>query len=118
MGATGSASISANNLTLTVSSTPPLQFGLFFYGSGQQSTPYGEGVVCAAGELFRLNPPAVTDGLGNLNRIMNFPDPPTGWGPGEITPGSTWNFQFWFRDPSGGPAGFNFSDGLEVTFCP
>ena len=62
-------------------------------------------------------PPAVTDGFGNLNRVINFPDPPTGWGPGEITPGSTWNFQFWFRDPSGGPAGFNFSDGLEVTFC-
>jgi len=26
-------------------------------------------------------------------------------------------FQFWFRDPLGGPAGFNFSDGLEVEFC-
>ena len=39
-------------------------------------------------------------------------------GPFVVTPFSTWNFQFWHRDPLGGPAGFNFSDGLEVMFCP
>jgi hypothetical protein len=39
-------------------------------------------------------------------------------GPGHIHPFATWNFQFWYRDPLGGPAGFNFSDGLEVTLCP
>lgn len=31
---------------------------------------------------------------------------------------STWNLQFWYRDPLGGFTGFNFSDGIEVTFCP
>jgi hypothetical protein len=36
---------------------------------------------------------------------------------GQITAGSTWNFQFWFRDPVAGGASFNLSDGLEVTFC-
>ncbi|MDP6763678.1 MAG: VCBS repeat-containing protein [Planctomycetota bacterium] len=115
---TGSLFIDDNFFSLTVADAAPQQFGLFFYGSDQQSAPYGDGVVCAAGSLYRLNPPAITDGLGDLDRIIHFPDPPTGWGPGEITPGSTWNFQFWYRDPQGGPAGFNFSDGLEVTFCP
>jgi hypothetical protein len=36
----------------------------------------------------------------------------------QITAGSTWNFQFWFRDPVAGGASFNLSDGLGVTFCP
>ena len=39
-------------------------------------------------------------------------------GPGQISAGSTWNFQFWYRDPAGGGAGFNLSDGLQLTFCP
>jgi hypothetical protein len=42
-------------------------------------------------------------------------------GLGMITPGSTWFFQFWFRDPTstgGGPTGVNLSTALEVTFCP
>ena len=29
----------------------------------------------------------------------------------------TWNFQFWYRDKPFGAAGYNFSDGLTVTFC-
>ena len=36
---------------------------------------------------------------------------------GSLQAGDTRYFQFWFRDPLGGPAGFNFSDGLEVGFC-
>jgi hypothetical protein len=38
---------------------------------------------------------------------------------GALVPGSTWNFQFWYRD-SKGPlqSGFNLSDALTATFCP
>ena len=31
-----------------------------------------------------------------------------------IAGGSTWNFQYWFRDPPE----FDLSDGYEVTFQP
>ncbi len=37
---------------------------------------------------------------------------------GQILDGSTWNFQFWYRDPNGGGAFYNFTDGLSATFCP
>ena len=39
-------------------------------------------------------------------------------GGGQIQAGATWNFQAWYRDPAGGPSGFNLSDGLGITFCP
>ena len=35
----------------------------------------------------------------------------------DITADSTWNFQYWYRDPSAGQPAFNLSDGLEVLFC-
>ena len=35
-----------------------------------------------------------------------------------VLPGSTWNFQAWFRDPSAGNSGFNLSDGLSLSFLP
>lgn len=27
-------------------------------------------------------------------------------------------FQYWYRNPTAGGAGFNLSDGIRVTFCP
>jgi hypothetical protein len=36
----------------------------------------------------------------------------------QIAPGSTWFFQFWYRDSDAGPAAFNLSNGLSATFCP
>jgi hypothetical protein len=36
---------------------------------------------------------------------------------GQLTAGSTWNFQYWFRDPNTG-ANFNLSNGHSITFCP
>ena len=35
-----------------------------------------------------------------------------------IAPGSTWNFQFVYRDPLGAAATFNTSDAMQITFCP
>ncbi len=49
---------------------------------------------------------------------LNFTAPPAGSGLGAITPGSTWYFQFWYRDPLGGGPAFNLSDGMMATFCP
>ncbi|MAF66841.1 MAG: hypothetical protein CMJ84_14445, partial [Planctomycetes bacterium] len=118
MGWTGSTYITDNSFTLEVTGAPPIQFGLFFYARGQGFTIFGDGALCVQPPIYRLNPVLATDGSGYAYHDISFPDPPTGAGPGQIQPFATWNFQFWYRDPQGGPAGFNFSDGLEVTFCP
>ena len=32
--------------------------------------------------------------------------------------GTATNYQFWYRDVANNGAGFNLSDGLQVSFCP
>jgi len=67
---------------------------------------------------FRLYPFVFSDGAGDLERLVDFGLPPAGAGAGTILPGSTWNFQWWYRDFVAGAPWFNLSDGLAVTFCP
>jgi hypothetical protein len=53
------------------------------------------------------------------SRFVDFTIPPAGSGPGQITPGATWNFQYWYRDPLGpGGSGVNLSNALAATFAP
>ncbi|MFT5051246.1 MAG: hypothetical protein ACI8QZ_002657 [Chlamydiales bacterium] len=60
----------------------------------------------------------MVDSTGNVSRQLDFTAPPVVAGPGQILPGASWNFQFWFRDQTAGGTGFNLTDGLAVTFCP
>ena len=120
IGWSGSAELGQNDFHLTVSDALPGGLGLFFYGSTQVQLPLAEGTLCVGGGsqgIQRLQPPLQTDPTGSATRQVDFSAPPAGSGPGAITAGSTWNFQFWYRDPQGGPGGSNLSDGLSVTFC-
>lgn len=115
MGASGSASLLANDLVLEASGAVPNQFGLFFYGPLATELPVGDGYLCIGGDTWRL-PVVSTDGSGFTSFPLDLtqaPDPSA-----TITIGSRWHFQFWFRDPTSPGAGFNFSDGLAVDFCP
>ncbi len=71
--------------------------------------------VGAWSATFRL-PVVVVDGAG----LAQWPLDPTSTPlpGGLITPGTSWFFQFWYRDPLGGPAHYNFSDGFELRLCP
>ncbi len=115
----GQASILANDMTLSAASSAIQTVGLFFYGANQVQVPFGDGFRCVGGMLFRLPPPLSSDTSGAVQRALDFTQSPLSSGPGEIQPGSTWNFQYWFRDPFGtGGAGFNLSDGLSINFFP
>lgn len=113
ISAIGSTSISDNNLTLVALDCPAKQFGMFFYGQGQTQKPLGDGFLCIAGGFVRLQVVQV-DLFGQVFQPLDFTNlPPLG----QINPGESWDFQFWYRDKTGGPAGYNFSDALEISFC-
>lgn len=114
----GSTSIAANDFMLIASGAVPLDMGLFYYGSGQAETPFGDGYLCITGTVERLNPPQVSSALGTSTRAVDFTQPPASAGPAAILAGSTWNFQYWFRDSAAGLSGFNLSNGLSVSFSP
>ncbi len=117
MSASGSAGVAANNLVLKGSPTPD-QPGLFFYSAGQTNggsgLPFGNGLRCAgnAGNpIFRL---PVVNGSNNKHAFaVDYNNLPLG---GDIVPGSTFHFQLWFRDPMGGGALFDLSDGYSILF--
>ncbi len=106
----GSTSVSANNLTISASICPAGQAGIFFYGPNQTQTVFGNGFICAAGGITRMQVQTI-DIFGEAALAFDV----TGTG---ISAGDSQNFQFWYRDPAGGGAFFNLSDGLETTWCP
>ena len=119
IGSSGVPSVSVNAFSLNIVQGPPGQSGLFYYGLLQTNVPFGDGVSCVATPHYRLNPQGAIDGSGSYSDLLDFGAAPLVSGPGKVLAGSTWNFQFWYRDPAGpGGNGFNLSDGLQVTFCP
>lgn len=118
LSTTGSTSITGNELTLLVTDSVPDQFGVFFYGATQDSQPFGDGTLCVAAPHFRVGPPAQADGDGFVLHPLDLSQPPFASGPGKVTAGSTWHFQWWLRDPAAGGAGHNASSAVSVTFCP
>jgi glucose/arabinose dehydrogenase len=108
----GTSAISMNDLKLMCAKAPPHVQGNFFYGQGETQIPFGNGFRCIAHELHRL-PLVETNAAGNAVFTFDVHAPPA-----VIDAGSTWNFQYWYRDASAGGALFNESNALSVTFCP
>ncbi|MFT5052313.1 MAG: hypothetical protein ACI8QZ_003746 [Chlamydiales bacterium] len=110
----GTPRVSNNEFFLTVSDGPPNKFGVFFYGPNMIQVTFGDGFRCVGGQTQRLNPIAQLDSSGTLSRQLDLTTLQTA----AITPDTSWNFQFWFRDPMGpGGSGFNLTDAVAVTFC-
>ena len=113
MSSSGLPSVVLNEFTLEVQGAALQKFGLFFIGPATQSIFVGEGLLCVS-DPQRIYPLLVTDATGAASLPLDLTSAPLA---GTVQAFDTHYFQFWFRDPLGGPAGFNFSDGLEVEFC-
>jgi Tol biopolymer transport system component len=112
---TGAFQLSATNLVLTAGHCPTSRLGLFFYGDAQAQLPFGAGWRCVGGSLHRL-PLVHTSAAGTAQFALG---PLLEAGGTGIQPGSTWNFQFVFRDSTGGAApDLNLSDAMSATFAP
>ncbi len=109
----GSASLSAEDLMLSVGGAPADKPGLFFVGTELVATPLGDGLRCAGGALVRFGA-LVTGPDGTAAQGLDFAALPGA----PAAPGDRYVAQFWYRDPAAGAAGFNLSDALELRLCP
>jgi hypothetical protein len=111
---TGTPSIALNSFGLDATGGPPSQAGLFFHGPGTANQPFGEGVRCVSTPIMRVTPPIFFSSFGTASKQLNM----NATALSNIQPADTRYFQLWYRDPAGGPFGFNLSNGLAITFCP
>ncbi len=117
----GLPSVILDTLKLTATQVPPNQNGIFFMGPNQPAAaPFGDGLKCVGGQLFRYLPPqssgatgTLTLGPGIVARSQSFALA------GHIESGDTWNFQAWYRDPMGPcGTGFSVSEAVSASFTP
>jgi len=113
MDSAGTLSLSANNLILIAYDAPPNASALYFYGQNETQVPFGNGFRCIGNPVTRLGILQI-DGLGTAFLPLDF----TSGSLTQVAPASTWSFQLWYRNPLGGGAGFNLSDGRRFLFCP
>jgi hypothetical protein len=113
----GTLSCVANDTCLHALGCPSFTTGFFIYGNQQAQIPLGNGYLCVSPfhELYRISPVVAASRGGEAELDLDLYRMPLAV---PITAGSTWNFQYWFRDPLGGGAGWNLSDGLRITFGP
>jgi|GEM_PF-1995434 len=109
----GSDVVLDNEFTIVAQNLPIGTPGLAFFGPNQVSLPFGEGLRCVGGGITRMPPVGFGSSTGQMTRTVDLTASPAA---GVITSGTTHNFQYWYRDPMGGPVGFNLTNGLSVTW--
>lgn len=122
MTASGSSSVSSNDVTLECLAMPQFVFGFFIVSelAGFAANPGGSaGNLCLSGAVGRYIGPGQIQNSGSGGSIMlplDLSAIPQPNGFVSVSPGDTWRFQCWFRDSSGGAPTSNFSDGVAVLF--
>lgn len=112
--ARGVASVTADDLTVEARRLPANAFTLFFTGTGLQQGIAGDGVLCVAGSLRRMQPGGFADGNGVRTQAFDFQAPYAA----SAVAGQTLTIQGFFRDNAGGPAGFNTTDAVQILLQP
>ncbi len=113
IGAMGTTSALAGDLTLRAVDLPASSFAIWIFGDGETQSALGNGYLCVSGTpIFRLGI-RQSDPAGVNLFALDQTQLPVG---ATIAPGDTIRFQAWYRDSVG--AGFNLTNGLRVSFCP
>ena len=113
IGFVGCTSVGIDNLTLIASDLPLTTFGLFIQALTPGQFPLAGGTLCVTPPFFRL--PVEQASGGQLSYLLDIGARAVA--AQEITPGSTWYFQSWYRDPAA-PAGYGLTDALRLNFTP
>lgn len=121
MFATGSATVTDLDVTLTATGLPYNVFGYFLISpiAGNTPMPGGSaGTLCLGPPIGRYVGPGQVQSSGEtgsfcLETLPSSLPQPTGSVP--AVPGQTWHYQLWYRDST--PMGnSNFSQSIEVTW--
>jgi hypothetical protein len=116
LAASGSAVVADNALTLQVDSLPLSKFGYMLMSNTQGFVGLfggSQGNLCLGGSIVRFSKNVLNSGAaGSISFSPDLTALPQGT---VISPGTQWNFQFWFRDNNPG-ATSNTSNGLAVKF--
>lgn len=117
LSASGSPSIAADDLVMTIDGVGAGEFGLLAVGESAGSATVGDGQLCLGGTLVRYPifqvSAAGTASVGPGTIVSFAASMPIG----NPSVGQTWYFQSFYRDP-GGPCStnFNFTNALAVTW--
>ena len=115
----GTPSLVTDDFYLMATGCPPGQFLVYFYGGARIASPFGNGWRCVGSGgvgIFRFRALQIGNS-GTAVMKVDYSRPPAGGGSGLWWPGDIWNCQGWYRDPAGGGAQFNLTDGLAVPVC-
>jgi hypothetical protein len=110
--AAGSAVRAQNRLRFDVHGLPYSSFGFFTMGQNPGSVSVGQGTFCIGTPFQRLSNLAQSSGSsGTIAMPLDL-----GGVPGNVSAGSTWRFQYWYRDSVGGTATSNLTNALSIGF--
>jgi hypothetical protein len=113
VGYAGSLDLSQQSFALfcTGAVIHPASYGMFIYGVDQTQVPFGNGYLC----IYPYGRMTVQH-LSGETVFTAMSSSPEEFAP--FQPGSSWNFQFWYRDVAAGGANFNLSRALHIDFAP
>jgi hypothetical protein len=120
LSAQGTASVSADTLTLVCGGTTS-SLVIYFQGTlqqnGGQGVVLGDGLRCIGGTLLRLGPESATGGSSQYPQGSDLPISVKGLVPAA---GGTRTYQAWYRDPAAfcTPLTYNLSNGADVSWAP
>ncbi len=117
IAAFGSADVSDQFLSLSATQVPENSIGYFLTGQFGGFVPLfngSAGNLCLGGQIYRMHDTLQTANAGNrIGRRVDMMDLAYG---NVILPGSTWHFQFWFRDHGSMTPATNTSGSVAIQF--
>jgi hypothetical protein len=94
----------------------PNSSALYFQGTAQSATHFGDGLRCAAGSIIRIGTKTNTAGASSYPGLGEAPVSVRG----AVPAGAVRHYQVWYRNAAAfcTPSPFNLTNGISVTWTP